>query len=52
MLAFCIGLGVLWLVVTLRGRSYSISGLGGILLTACICYGLGSLILLILKLRG
>jgi hypothetical protein len=49
MTAFAIGIGIAWLAITLRGKSYTISGLSGLVLTGFICYGLGSLVLLIFK---
>lgn len=49
MTAFAIGLGIVWLVITIRGAKYTIEGVGGILTTIVICYGLGSLVLALLK---
>jgi hypothetical protein len=49
MTAFVIGLGIVWLVTALSGKDFKVTGFGGILLAIGICYGLGSLVLLLLK---
>lgn len=40
---------IVWLIVTLRGKSYTVQGFFGLILAGILCYGLGSLVLAILK---
>jgi hypothetical protein len=50
MTALCIGLALVWLIVTLRGsKTYSVEGVPAILFVLGVAYGLGTIVLMVLK---
>lgn len=49
MTALAIGIAIFWIIAVLKGKNFTIQGLPSILLMGVICYGLGSLVLAILK---
>jgi len=47
MVKFSIGLAILWLIITIRGKSFKITGIPSLALAGAICYGLGALVMLL-----
>lgn len=41
-----VGIAIIWLVITIRGRRYQVNGLLSILFMLFIAYGLGTLVML------
>ena len=52
MIAFCIGLGIVYLVVITTRTSFKVEGVFSIALGWAICYGLGHLVLAVLNTIG
>lgn len=49
MIKFAIGLALMWIITMLTGGKFKAEGIGGCLIAGFICYGLGSIVMLLLQ---